>query len=1027
MDHRTAFARLTLVLAGLVSLAGAATPASAGLDTGKVMLIMEEAFRPTPAQVTEFQRILGIERAAIAAEEEHGCLAAEPLHRQVFEAKRALIGLRRSITLNSLVNIARCQATRGDFAAALKTREREWDERGWTVGTHADATVGALRWMKMVGEQALRQGQPTGILAPLGRAYAQLFLVDAHDLNGIPRDARPSTVSAAIAAYDLGRSRDGGGDVRPAMLLLEAVLLQQWTLGKDAQLTLAAMSRYAEGLAARGRTMDARYIAFTLAERADRELGPGHPDSIRYRLQLAGLARDAGDRDAALSHARAADQQAAAHLPPSHPVALLARFHRLAAAGAGSGAQDTAAMVAAAEALFAERGRADRDSLQVASLLAQSLIEAGEPERAAQVASRTATAAREDGSIYMLETARFEEAEGLARLHIPAQRHTAHDFIDGSQVGSRMAFEVATYSPGTGDELDAALADLGQSSRLALDSLWLKLRHEGGARDGWIDQQVFTYMQETMRGGAAGAISEKAAIRAMERLDPQLGRLARQRRDLTERWRALDERVIVAIASEGSTSEAGVALLREREAIRKRVAEIDEAFMAQTEDYSLIRFPAPAALYTAQERLGPDEAILLIVPTKFASHSLVVTHDAVHWHRSDWTRQRVERAVRGLLMDVGANVEMGDAEYAQWTESRKSPNAFDRGTAYALYTQLVAPHANLLAGKTHLFFAGDGILSSMPLSLLVTQPPRGDDGDPESLRATSWFADDIACVQIPSVSAWAYLRSRGERSAIIGPARFAGFGDPVLDGAAQTRGAATQRRQRGASVPPASAVFIADLRTRGAGVRASDLRALARLPGTAVELEAMRGALGAAPVTVRLREAATETGVKQAQLADIDVLAFATHGLVAGELRGVAEPGLVFTPPAQASEADDGLLTASEVAQLDLAADWVILSACNTAAGDGSEGAAGLSGLASAFFYAGADTLLASHWPVRDDVAARLTVRTIEIARASPGMSKAQAFKQAMREIRQDTEADGPQDSWAHPNAWAPFTLVGDR
>ena len=63
-------------------------------------------------------------------------------------------------------------------------------------------------------------------------------------------------------------------------------------------------------------------------------------------------------------------------------------------------------------------------------------------------------------------------------------------------------------------------------------------------------------------------------------------------------------------------------------------------------------------------------------------------------------------------------------------------------------------------------------------------------------------------------------------------------------------------------------------------------------------------------------------------------LLFPPHGLIAGELIGLAEPALVLTPPIEASELDDGLLTASEVAQLKLNADWVILSACNTAAGN---------------------------------------------------------------------------------------------
>jgi CHAT domain-containing protein len=84
------------------------------------------------------------------------------------------------------------------------------------------------------------------------------------------------------------------------------------------------------------------------------------------------------------------------------------------------------------------------------------------------------------------------------------------------------------------------------------------------------------------------------------------------------------------------------------------------------------------------------------------------------------------------------------------------------------------------------------------------------------------------------------------------------------------------------------------------------------------------------------------------------IIEFATHGLMSGELKGLAEPALVLTPPPQATPDDDGLLTASKIATLKLNADWVVLSACNTAAGDGTPDAGGLSGLAKAFFYAGA-------------------------------------------------------------------------
>jgi hypothetical protein len=74
-----------------------------------------------------------------------------------------------------------------------------------------------------------------------------------------------------------------------------------------------------------------------------------------------------------------------------------------------------------------------------------------------------------------------------------------------------------------------------------------------------------------------------------------------------------------------------------------------------------------------------------------------------------------------------------------------------------------------------------------------------------------------------------------------------------------------------------------------------------------------------------------------------------------------ADPGLILTPPSQQTDTDDGYLSASEVASLKLDADWVILSACKTAAGT-AQNAEALSGLARAFIYAGARALLVSHW-----------------------------------------------------------------
>jgi len=112
-------------------------------------------------------------------------------------------------------------------------------------------------------------------------------------------------------------------------------------------------------------------------------------------------------------------------------------------------------------------------------------------------------------------------------------------------------------------------------------------------------------------------------------------------------------------------------------------------------------------------------------------------------------------------------------------------------------------------------------------------------------------------------------------------------------------------------------------------------------------------------------------------------------------------------------------LTAEEIYDLKLSADWVILSACHSAA-SGTKIDPPYTGLAQAFIYAGADNLLVSHWPVRDDAAAFLTVNTVENTQA--GMTKAEALQKAVQDLRNNP--DIPNSN--HPAIWAPFVVVGN-
>ena len=239
---------------------------------------------------------------------------------------------------------------------------------------------------------------------------------------------------------------------------------------------------------------------------------------------------------------------------------------------------------------------------------------------------------------------------------------------------------------------------------------------------------------------------------------------------------------------------------------------------------------------------------------------------------------------------------------------------------------------------------------------------------------------------------------------------FAGFGNPVLIGPDGTD-RSVQYASRGAG---------AYFKGKYADVEA--VRSLSPLPKTETELLSLASAMRSKPEqSLWLGDRATETNLKEADLSQKRVLAFATHGLMSGGMSGLAEPALVLTPPNEATDVDDGLLTASEAALLNLNADWVILSACNTAAAD-EPGADGLSGLARSFFYAGARSMLVSHWPVRDDAAARLTTAAISMQDDNPDLGRAEALRRSMLVLMNDTS----DPSLAHPSAWAPFVIVGE-
>jgi CHAT domain-containing protein len=659
-------------------------------------------------------------------------------------------------------------------------------------------------------------------------------------------------------------------------------------------------------------------------------------------------------------------------------------------------------------------GRIDYESYRGHNVLGLALL--GRADHPA--AEREFAAARKvlDGLKAVEPLAYDENALLLARtrLAIPEHRGSALDMLAplvdharNSRLGRVQAI---------GGSAAAASSGLRQADLFALyaDALWA--RDPGSPASSGL---AFAAIQESMANPASRAVAQAAARAAAERHGPDLGALAREREELVAIWRDIDQKFAAVVGGNDQQAEAERArLIAAKATLEQRFAAIDDRLRVDAPEYHALVQPEALSVAQTQALLGPDEAALIVLPTDYGTHLIAVTRDALQWNRSALTAPQVRKMVERLRSDLDPSPKTDPvaAKQQRW--------AYDRGTAFALYQQLIAPILPTIQGRKQLFVAADGALASLPFGVLVTRAPQGDDADMAAMRATGWFEDDFALVQIPSLQSLQFLRSLPKRPAAnrAGPVSFIGFGDPALADSAMLRGLGTTASSRiGRGISPSALAGIGLSRDGSGLADVSRIRELPSLPGTRTELENLRAALGAPESALHLGTDANEARVRSMPLAGDRIIAFATHGVTAGELQGIAEPGLILSPPAEATADDDGYLSASEITALRLDADWVILSACNTAAGDG-KGTPGLSGLARAFFYAGARNLLASHWPVFDDIAARITADAIQRQQADPSLTRAQALQRATQAIRNTAD----DSSTAHPAAWGPFTLVGD-
>jgi CHAT domain-containing protein/tetratricopeptide (TPR) repeat protein len=576
--------------------------------------------------------------------------------------------------------------------------------------------------------------------------------------------------------------------------------------------------------------------------------------------------------------------------------------------------------------------------------------------------------------------------------------------------------------------------------------------------DANFQREMFQTAQWAQSSEAASSLAQMSARAATG--DLKLATLVRERQDLVTEWQKRDDIRTAAVARPPDQRDAQVEAenVARLGAIDSRIADIDKRLAADFPDYAALASPAPLSVEDVQAQLGGNEALVLFLdtpeakPTPEETFIWVVTKTNVKWIRSELGTTALSREVSALRCGLDYQGAWFDDKGA-WNGSRcndlvkaaytradhdvfRKPLPFDVVRAHELYKGLFGQIEELIRGK-RLLIVPSGPLTKLPFQVLVTEPPKlALPGNFASYEDVAWLARKYPITVLPAVSSLKALRELAKTSHASEP--YIGFGDPLLDGDPSkfkddAAAAKLAREKRCDATPPQRVISLLGLRggsrtvsrSNGGAVDVADLRTWAPLPETADELCDVAHDLGVDPAThVYLGAAATETKIKKlsesGMLAKNKIVHFATHGALAGEISSATEPGLLLTPPDTASDIDDGYLTASEIAALKLDADWVILSACNTAAGE-AKGAEALSGLARAFFYAGARSLLVSHWEVASEPTVKLITKAVDELKQNPTIGRSEALRRSMLSM-----IDTGNPSEAHPAFWAPFVLVGE-
>ena len=438
-------------------------------------------------------------------------------------------------------------------------------------------------------------------------------------------------------------------------------------------------------------------------------------------------------------------------------------------------------------------------------------------------------------------------------------------------------------------------------------------------------------------------------------------------------------------------------------------------------EYAELVNPKPTSLEKIQKTIKSNETLITwFVGTK-TSYVWAVNHHGLPQFK---TIPMGQKEVRNNINQLRKALDPGVASIDEIPQ-------FDFQLAGRLYETLFKSVESVFVDKDTLVVVPHDEIGQLPLGVLTTASFQLK-GKTENLFANykeaPWLIRKYAIVSSPSVTALNALRGLAE------PKKdrldFIGFGDPLfsVDQA--------KLEDRKISLESVEANKLASrgipLRLRNspktADVSSAEVSMLPRLPDTSDEILEIAKVFNVKPERdIFLQRRANLQEVLKVDMSNRKVVMFSTHGLVPGELDGLSQPALALTNPEVQNLKGDGLLKVDTILTMKLDADWVVLSACNTAAGEG-EGAEALSGLGRAFFFAGARAILVSSWPVDSEASRKLMTNLFKRYVQEKSISKPRALQLASLNLLDEGVPDDKKAkyTYSHPLFWGPFTMVGN-